>query len=83
MPDGCPRRSTVFRLKMACSSGLAHAPVMPLCFRVEEKRDDAVNEDAVSSYRKQAGRDAEAAGDEACLADVIGRAVGQHVGQRR
>jgi len=55
---------------------------MPLRFRVEEQRDDAVDEDAVSSYRKQARRDAEAARNEACLADVIGCAVGEHVGQR-
>jgi hypothetical protein len=34
---------------------------MPLRFGVEKKRDDAVSEDTVSSYRKQAGRDAEAA----------------------
>ena len=64
------------------SSGLACCPVVPLGFWVEEERDDAVNEDAVSSYRKQAGRYAEAAGYEACLADVVGRAIGQHVGER-
>jgi hypothetical protein len=34
---------------------------MPLRFRVEEKRDDAVDDDAVSWYRKQARRDPEAA----------------------
>ena len=73
-PIGPPGRSY--------SSGLACCPVVPLGFWVEEERDDAVNEDAVSSYRKQAGRYAEAAGYEACLADVVGRAIGQHAGER-
>lgn len=73
-PTGPPGRSY--------SSGLACCPVVPFGFWVEEERDDTVNEDAVSSYRKQAGRYAEAAGYEACLADVVGRAIGQHIGER-
>jgi len=64
------------------SSGLACRPVVTLGFWVEEERDDAVNEDAVSPYRKQSGRYAEAAGYETCLADVVGCAIGQHVGER-
>jgi len=58
----------------ARSPGLAHGPVISI--RAEEKRHNAVNECSVARYRKQAGRDAEAAGDYSCLAGVVGCAVG-------
>ena len=49
---------------------------MPLlCVRVEEKRDDAVNEDAVSSYRQSACQDPEASGYKARLADIVERSA--------
>jgi hypothetical protein len=47
-----------------------------LCVRVEGKRDDAVDEDAVSSYRQSACRDAEASGYTARVADIVERSAG-------
>lgn len=60
-----------------CSSGLATAPVIGLPVCVERDCDDAANEDAVSSYRKQAGRDPGSGRDEVRLANVAARGSGR------